>query len=66
VSQLRARLADAEASQREFLDLEEQLAEAERARAAATHALDDAEARLEALEQARARALLGGARSRRV
>jgi hypothetical protein len=51
VSKLRGALVDAEASQREFIDLEQQLAEAERARAAATAACREAERRLEAAGQ---------------
>lgn len=38
---LRRQLSDADVAQREFMDLQEQLAEAERSRAAATHQLHD-------------------------
>jgi len=51
VVRLKDQLVDAEASQREFIDLEQQLAESERARAAAMAGKVEAERRLEALVQ---------------
>eukprot|EP00877_Chromochloris_zofingiensis_P005919 jgi/Chrzof1/1580/Cz10g13080.t1 len=48
---LRRQLSDADVAQREFMDLQEQLAEAERSRAAATHQLHDMQESLRQKEQ---------------